>query len=376
MLNVDLSDLRFDGILDRRTTPKGLRISRLPAWAQAQVLDPGFVWAAGVPSGARFVFATDSTSIELDVQLLRIRGVQEVRPAGFDLVIDGELVDGRASDTGHIASYDVHDPSRMVLERGGPDTIRFDGLGPSDKRVEIWLPNNASLEIRGFRLDDGATVHEPEPVERRRWIHYGSSISHCVEADRPTGVWPVVAARAAGVDLMSFGLAGQAQLDQVVARTIRDLDADMISMKVGINVVNGDTMRERTFVPAVHGFVDTIRDSHATTPVLVITPIVCPLAEDTPGPTLSDAQGRMYMVERPVASMTGALTLMRIRELLATIVEQRRDPNLHLMNGLDLFGPEDVVDLPDGLHPNAAGYRRMGERFHAQAFGPGGVFAA
>jgi lysophospholipase L1-like esterase len=34
-----------------------------------------------------------------------------------------------------------------------------------------------------------------------------------------------------------------------------------------------------------------------------------------------------------------------------------------------------VGDLPDGLHPNADGYVRMGERFAAYAFAPGGPFA-
>jgi lysophospholipase L1-like esterase len=45
--------------------------------------------------------------------------------------------------------------------------------------------------------------------------------------------------------------------------------------------------------------------------------------------------------------------------------------HLHLMHGPDLFGPDDVADLPDGLHPNAAGYQRMGERFHQLAFQDG-----
>jgi lysophospholipase L1-like esterase len=41
------------------------------------------------------------------------------------------------------------------------------------------------------------------------------------------------------------------------------------------------------------------------------------------------------------------------------------------MNGPDLFGPDDVADLPDGLHPNADGNQRMGERFHRLAFEDG-----
>jgi hypothetical protein len=380
-MEIDLFDpappFRFAGILDSRRTPKGLRLSRLPAWAQAQIVDPGFTWAAGVPSGAHLDIVTGSASLELDVQLLRLKfGDRELAPAAFDLVVDGELVDVRYSDTGHVACYDGRDLSTMRLVRGDGDTIRFDGLPPRDKHVEVWLPHNASLDIRALRVDDGASVRAPEPDTRRRWVHYGSSISHCTEAQRPTGVWPVVAARLAGVDLMNLGLAGQAQLDHVVARTIRDLPADIVSLKVGINVVNGDTLRERTFVPAVHGFLDTIRDGHPSTPILVITPIICPAVEDHAGPTLSRPNGDIYVVDRAPELMTGALTLTRIRELLASIVAQRGDDNLHIMNGIDLFGRHDLADLPDGLHPNAAGYQRMGERFYEAAFAPDGVFSA
>ena len=208
--------------------------------------------------------------------------------------------------------------------------------------------------LRELRLDDDATIETPPPSDRRRWVHYGSSISHCMEADHPTGTWPAVAARAAGVDLYSLGLAGQCQLDQFAARTIRDLPADLISLKLGINVVNADSMRERAFVPAVHGLLDTIRDGHPDTPIVVISPIICPAAEDHPGPTLPNEDGRFDVVERPEELTVGALSLTRIRELLAIVVAQRRgagDSNLHCLHGHELFGAADVDDLPDGLHP-------------------------
>jgi hypothetical protein len=73
----------------------------------------------------------------------------------------------------------------------------------------------------------------------------------------------------------------------------------------------------------------------------------------------------------------GALTLERVRGVLRDLVDRRSaaDPNLHYLDGRDLFGEADLADLPDALHPNTAGYRRMGERFAAFAFGAGGPFA-
>ncbi|MCU1353981.1 MAG: GDSL-like Lipase/Acylhydrolase family, partial [Acidimicrobiales bacterium] len=214
----------------------------------------------------------------------------------------------------------------------------------------------------------------------RRWVHYGSSISHCMEADRPTGIWPVIVARRAGLDLQSLAIAGQCQIDQFAARTIRDLDVDLISLKLGINVVNADSMRERAFVPAVHGFLDTVRDGHPDTPIVLVTPIICPVVEDHPGPTVADDTGLCQRIERPADDPPGALTLRRIRDLLTEIAAARQadgDRNLHLLSGLDLFGADDVDDLPDGLHPNPAGYARIADRFERYAFAPeGGPFTA
>ncbi len=103
-----------------------------------------------------------------------------------------------------------------------PSVVRFEGLAAGRKHVEIWLAQNATAMLRELRIDDDATIEAPPESDRRRWVHYGSSISHCMEAEHPTGTWPAVAARSADVDLYSLGLAGQCQLDQFAARTIRD----------------------------------------------------------------------------------------------------------------------------------------------------------
>ena len=364
------------GALDFDRTPTGISPRRLPDWTRPQMPDLMMNAMVGMGSGVRLAFATDSDEVELDVMVtgFRIAGNPR-RPAVFQLVTGGRTIDAPAASM-HCFVLDFLDPSNDSFEPGEPTTIRFEGLGTNNDTVEIWLPHAATTELRALRVAAGATVTATPPSTRRRWLHYGSSISHCMEADTPTETWPAIAARLGDVQLFSLGLAGQCHLDGFVARTIRDQPADLISLKLGINIVNGDTMRERTFVPAVHAFLDTIRDGHPDTPVLVVSPIFCPSAEDTPGPTFMSPDGGFDTVSSGGPELQrireGCLTLRRIRELLAGVVEARRaqgDEQLAYLDGLELFGEADAADLPDRLHPNNAGYARMGQRFAAVVFG-------
>ncbi len=210
------------------------------------------------------------------------------------------------------------------------------------------------------------------------WLHHGSSISHGSNAASPTTTWPALAAAAGGVDLVNLGLGGSALVDPFTARVMRDTPADLISVKLGINVVNHDAMRLRAFGPAVHGFLDTIRDGHPDTPLLVVSPIYCAIHEDTPGPSAPTftADGIGFTAGGDPADVAGGgLTLNVIRAELARIVLARSadDPNLHYLDGRELYGAADfaTLPLPDGIHPDAATHQLMGERFGSLAFGPG-----
>jgi hypothetical protein len=365
------SAVRAAGIVELEPTPGGIVLHRMPAWARAQHNDISLPVLEMMPSGARLEMTTDATCLELDVDLTLVQIGTEIGPAAvFEVFVDGQLAAEHTTRTGTLIVVDPRTGAAEFLP-GGPVTVRFDGLPVGEKRVDVWLPHAAAVRLIELRADGVVSAAQSG---QPKWVHYGSSISHCLEATRPTGVWPVVAALLAGVDLQSFAFAGQCHLDPFAARMIAARPADFISVKLGINIVNGDTMRERTFVPAVHGVLDTIRDSHPDVPVVLVTPITCPVAEDHPGPTVTDGAGQCCVIERAVELSTGALTLRRVRALETEVVAARRaagDANLHLLPGPDLFGPDDIGDLPDGLHPNAAGYQRMGERFHRLVFEQG-----
>lgn len=372
------------GALELEQTPQGLRPHRLPARARAQISDGYLSVAESQPSGVRLVFRTDATAVELDT--LRTKMAYEEappRPDGtYDLLVDGELVDRGTTSGGNVLLTDMA-ATRRELTPGEVGTVRFAALPPGTKTVEIWLPYNEITDLVALRTN--APV-EPAPSERRRWLHHGSSISHGSNATSPSTTWPALAARRGEVELTNLGFGGSAHLDPYVARAMRDTPADLISVKIGINIVNGDVMRLRAFSPAVHGFLDTLRDGHPSTPLLVVSSILCPIHEDTPGPLAPDlgliGEGKLSFVATgdPAEVASGKLTLNVIRDELARIVKQRatEDPQLYYLDGRELYGEADFarLPLPDQLHPDAATHEHLGARFAELVFGADGAFAA
>ncbi|MFJ5305809.1 GDSL-type esterase/lipase family protein [Streptomyces sp. NPDC088350] len=371
------------GFLDAETTAHGLLPHRLPARARRQIPDDQLAVAEAQPSGVRLVFRTRATTIELDT--LPTKRVYRGFPAPADGVYD-LLVDGRLTARATVTGGNVRTITDMVtqsaeLTEGPPGTARFAGLPAGEKDVEIWLPHTEITELIALRTD--APVEKARDSGRKVWLHHGSSISHGSNATHPSGIWPALAAARGEVELVNLGFSGSALLDPFTARAMRDTPADLISVKIGINVVNADTMRLRAFTPAVHGFLDTLREGHPTTPLLVVSPLLCPVQEDTPGPLAPDfADGtlRFRATGDPAERAAGRLTLNVIRDALAGVVAQRAadDPYLHYLDGRRLYGESDYAEfpLPDDLHPDPAGHRRIGENFGRLVFGEGGPFAA
>ncbi|WP_372344515.1 GDSL-type esterase/lipase family protein [Streptomyces sp. KL116D] len=372
------------GALDVERTEHGLLPHRLPARARAQNVDGQLAMAESQPSGVRVVFRTRATTVELEaLPTKRVYAGAPPRPDGvYDLLVDGRLAGRGSVPGGHTLTIDM---AAGTFERlpGQPGTVRFDGLSDAVKDVEIWLPHQETTELVALRTD--APVEPARDPGRPVWLHHGSSISHGSDAASPTTTWPALAAAAGGAELINLGLGGSALLDPFTARAMRDTPADLISVKIGINIVNYDLMRMRAFTPAVHGFLDTLREGHPTAPLLVVSPILCPIHEETPGPgapdTRSLATGRITFkaMGDPAERAQGKLALGVIRDELARIVARRAadDPHLHYLDGRELYGEADHAELPlpDALHPDAAAHRRIGERFAALAFGDGGAFA-
>jgi hypothetical protein len=345
---VPLTEEFVHGAVELERTAAGVLPHRLPAWARRQFPDPQLMTSEAQPAGVRVVFRGAVRRVELVVVSTRqnVPGVPP-RPLGvYDLRLDGELVAMTTADDGHVV---------------------FSGLPGRDGLVEIWLPNAEKTELVAVHVDAEVT---PVVDDRPRWLHHGSSLSQGSNAASPSTTWPVLAAAATGHRLTNLGFGGGMLLDASTARVLRDLQADVLSVEIGINVVNSDAMRMRAFTPAVHGFLDTLREGHPTTPLLVLTPFHCGIHEQTPGPGSFDLEALAEGVVKFVATGEpgpGRLTLATVREELERIVAQRRveDPALHLVDGLAVFGAADEGEhpLPDNLHLDGASHELVGRRF-------------
>ena len=205
-----------------------------------------------------------------------------------------------------------------------------------DEPTLIYLPEGmlpTVLEVAG--VDGGIAPAPAQP----RWVVYGDSVAEGWIASAPALAWPAIAGRKYDLDVVNLGYAGAARGEIASAEQVAALDADLITVCHGTNCWTRTPHSAALMRETVAAFLDIVRHDHPTTPLLVVSPVVRPDAEETPnrlGATLADLRTAMEDVVRT-----------RI---------DAGDKQLRLVQGLELIGEED---LGDGIHPNDAGHRRM-----------------
>lgn len=316
MKTVTLEPALFKGIVSLEPKGGGVKPWRIP-YDRIDLFPPdGLSHNGEVTAGVRLGFATSSTSIQLIIE-------PTDRNLLFDCVIDGEII-----ATAPLAA--------------GEDTVRFTGLPSGSKEIEIYFPPTAPVTLQALQIDEGADAPTALPEKRPRWITYGSSITQCGAAASPAETWPAIVARERGWDLTCFGFGGNCHMEPMVARMIRDREADFISLCLGINVMGQSSLSPRTFRSSVIGTISLIREKHPDIPMAVISPIFC-----RPRETTDNAVG---------------LTLVKMRKEIreaVDILKRYGDENVWYIDGLSIFGEAYESHLPDQLHPDAEGYRIM-----------------
>ncbi len=290
---------------------------------QERVLFPPdvFLEKAAMSAGVRIAFYSDTTFVKGEI----VDPHSDSSP--IDLCLDGEF--------------------SASVPLTGQTTFEFADLPSKRKLIELWLPQFGEFRLHALHVSDGATI-EPFEDTRPRWLTYGSSITQCRQAASPTRTWPAIVARQSGLNHTNLGFGGQCHLDSMLARMMRDLPADLISFCVGINIYGNGSLNPRSFRPAIIGFVQILREKHADTPIVVMSPIACPDREQTPN------------------AVGFTLAMMRDEvEAAVQALQTAGDQHIHYIDGLQIFGPKSADLLPDELHPNTEGYALMARNIAA-----------
>lgn len=294
---------------------------RLPPQRAHRAHAPELIDRAQMAAGVRAECTTDAEALSLQ---MRVSELPE-KPSMLDLTVDGDLVE-------------------RVRLQDGEHSIEV-SLPPGSHDLCLWLPHAGYCDVGALQLH-GAEYCVPLP-RRPRWVTYGSSISQCTAAAGPSLTWPALVAGRLGWDLTCLGFGGQCHLDPIVERTFESVEAEVISLCLGINSYGGSTFSGRTFTAQVSGFIERVREAHPEVPILVMSPIASPEREEAPN--------------------AAGLTLAQMRQMVADAVQglTEHDARLSLIDGLEILPATESHLLEDGLHPSTAGYRVMAERLAA-----------
>ncbi len=292
---------------------------------------------ARLPAGVRLCFHTDAVNISL--RLHDIGGRPE------------KLHQGRNPFLEVFVNGVKHQDLPYALEGG---FYPLNPLPEGAKDVVIWLDNCFPFRLEALGIDEGASIRKLSACEngirQKRWVHYGSSISHSVQAEGPASTWNALVAQRANLHLTSLGYRGQCMLDPMVGLMIGELEADLITLKIGINLHLG-ALSDRTFEPCVIGLLMNILEKHPNTPIYIISPIYCKFRD------------------MEYSRNDCGYTLPEMRAVLESVVHKFNRlgySTVRYLDGLKLYTKEDIENHSDALHPDAEGQYIMANNFYQQ----------
>ncbi|MFI7336665.1 SGNH/GDSL hydrolase family protein [Streptomyces sp. NPDC050085] len=220
-----------------------------------------------------------------------------------------------------------------VAALAGAHTARVP-LPHRDGVFTVQLPEGLRPLIHDVRPVGGGTLEPVEPSPR--WLVYGDSIVEGWVASRPQFAWPAVVRRTLGVEDVNLGYAGAARGERVSARHLAALDAELLTVAFGTNCWARTPHSAQQLYETTRVFLATVRAGHPDLPLLVVSPVIRPDAEETPnelGATLGQLRDAVERAARDAA--------------------QAGDRRLRLLPGRPLLGPEHLVD---GVHPGDRGH--------------------
>jgi lysophospholipase L1-like esterase len=283
-------------------------------------------WArATLPVGVRLELVGDAEEIEITYTTKTEEFGHRGEGAGRTFAVwrEGELVDEEKADLGE-------------------GTVRLMLAPTANERAIVYLPQGMRPEIQDVEPFGGEI--RPAPSQPR-FVVYGDSVAEGWIASAPALAWPAIVGREHGVDVINMAFGGAARGEIAVAEQLADTNADAICIAYGTNCWTRTPHSVGQIREGIGAFLEIVRQDHPHTPIVVVTPVVRPDAEDAP-------------------NRLGA-SLHAIRHAMHEVVSahiRSGDGRMRLVPGKDAL---ETGMLGDGIHPNDEGHRAL-----ADAVGP------
>ena len=306
-------------------TPHGLRISRLPAHVREKMNNIVQTASAFAADGVeiRFVLQGPTATIRFNLPngkandlipvILYFGNIQggwlpwltmkTLHPGLNELVIERPQYEDRFPE--HAATYNHP-------------------FAPCVVRVRLCSSCQYLLGIEGDIRPPKA-----EELPKLHGICYGSSITHGSLGILPNQMYVALCADALRADIRNLGFAGSCFLENAMGDYFAEQEnLDFLCIELGTNLFGW--FPEDQFVERVTYILDRFRETHPTTPIILIDIL-----------TVKPRDERCRTV---------------VRELAAA----RNDPNLLALCGRDLLENEDSVSA-DFIHPTMEGQRKIAQ---------------
>lgn len=281
---------------------------------------PSDVWqAAQIPAGVRLEIVGEAQAVRIFYQ---------TTTANFGY---------RGEGAG--CTFSIYRSGQKIAEEEavlGNGVVQLPLTGEPSRPAVIYLPEGMRPIIRGVEAVGGAI--EPAP-RQPRWLCFGDATTQGWLASSPALAWPAVNARKLGLDLCNLGYAGSVRTDPAAGIGLADTPAELITISLGVNAWGRFPHTPAMCAEEVRGLISLVRSGHRDSPIVVLSPLLRPDAEDT-------------------ANRLGA-TLTELRIAMEEAVRERMiagDVRLHLVEGSTIVSQSD---LADGIYPGDDGHIRI-----------------
>lgn len=301
---------------------------RLPV--QPDVTVPAPVDAlANCTAGGQIRFRTNSAQLKLRVKLDGVADMNHMPASGqcaFDCYVE------------HEGQLYYHSTGRYPLPLSEYETVLMTVGSGEIRTIVLYFPLYRGVKEVLIGIEESAELLPPPPMDTRRVIYYGTSITQGGCATRAGMAFTNIIGRHIPLEHINLGFSGNGKGEPELAKLVADItDPAMLVLDYDAN------SSVESMAATLPGFLRIYRERHPDIPILVVSRI--PFAGDRFNPELRAQADEKRQIQRSNVERCRA----------------EGDKRVYFLDGTTLLGDNYEECTVDGVHPTDLGFLRMAD---------------